>query len=52
MFNYIQELKLPVLIVLSKTDRLSKSEVLKAKFYIEKELFGQKVLPVSAHKKI
>jgi GTPase Era involved in 16S rRNA processing len=51
MFNYIQEFKLPVIIVLSKIDRLSKSEVLKAKLYIEKELFGQKIIPVSAHKK-
>jgi GTP-binding protein EngB required for normal cell division len=39
MFNYIQELELPVIIVLSKIDRLSKNEVAKAKQYVEKELF-------------
>lgn len=52
MFAYIQELKLPVVIVLSKTDRLSKSEVAKAKNHIENELFWQKVMAVSSHKKV
>lgn len=52
MFRYIQELWLPVIIVLSKIDRLSKSEVAKAKAYLEKELFWQKVIPISSHKKI
>ncbi len=52
MFWYIQKLGLQIDIVLSKTDRLSKSEVLKAKFHVEKELFGQKVFPVSSHKKV
>jgi len=52
MFNYIQELWLPVIIVLSKIDRLSKNEIVKAKNYVEKNLFGQKILSVSSHKKI
>jgi len=52
MFGYVQELKIPVIIVLSKTDRLSKSETLKAKNYIEKELFGQQVMAVSSHKRV
>jgi GTP-binding protein len=52
MFGYVQKLKIPVIIVLSKTDRLSKSETLKAKNYVEKELFGQQIMPVSSHKKI
>jgi GTP-binding protein len=52
MYNYIQELKLPVAIVLSKIDRLSKTEVEKAKNYIQKELFGQKLFPVSSSKKL
>jgi len=51
MFNYVQKHKIPVIVVLSKIDRLSKSEVAKAKAYVESELFGQKVIPVSAHKK-
>lgn len=52
MFNYVQWLDLPVIIVLSKIDRLSKSEIIKSKLYIEKELFGQKIIPVSSHKRI
>jgi GTP-binding protein len=52
MFNYVQSLEIPVIIVLSKTDRLWKSEVLKAKNYIEKELFGQKVIITSSTKKV
>jgi GTP-binding protein len=51
MFHYVQKLNLPVIIVLSKIDRLSKSEVIKAKLHTEKELFGQKVMPISSHKK-
>lgn len=51
MFAYVQTFKLPVVIVLSKTDRLSKSEVAKAKSHIENELFWQKVIPVSSHKR-
>ena len=52
MFLYIQELWIPINIILSKTDKLSKSEIAKAKFYIEKELFGQKVIAVSSLKKV
>ena len=52
MFLYAQKLGLPISIVLSKTDRLSKSEVLKAKFHTEKELFGQQVFAVSSHKRV
>jgi len=52
MFLYVQELGLPIKIVLSKTDKLSKSEVAKAKNHIEKELFGQKIYPVSSLKKV
>jgi len=52
MFAYVQKLKIPVIIVLSKTDRLSKSETLKAKNYVEKELFGQQIMAVSSHKRI
>ncbi len=51
MFNYIQSLDLAVVIVLSKTDRLSRSELLKSKMHVQKELFWQKIIPVSSHKK-
>lgn len=52
MFAYVQGLKIPVIIVLSKIDRLSKSETAKAKLYVEKELFGQQVMAVSSHKRV
>lgn len=52
MFNYITELWLPILIVLSKTDRLSNNDVSKSKAHSEKTLFGQQVLTVSSLKKI
>ena len=52
MYNYVQELKIPIVIVLSKIDRLSKSEVQKAKNHIQKELFGQKLFAVSSSKKL
>ncbi len=52
MFNYIQELNIPIIILLSKIDRLSKSEIEKAKSDTEKKLFWQKVFGVSSHKKI
>ena len=52
MFAFLQWLKLPVVIVLSKIDRLSKTEVIKAKIHTEKELFGQQVMAVSSHKRL
>lgn len=52
MYNYIQELKIPIVIVLSKIDRLSKSEIQKAKNYVQNELFWQKIFPVSSLKKL
>ena len=52
MFLYVQKLWIPINIILSKTDKLSKSEAAKAKNHIEKELFGQKVFAVSSLKKV
>jgi len=52
MFAFVQGLKLPVLIVLSKIDRLSKTEVMKSKMHTEKELFWQQVMAVSSHKRV
>ena len=52
MFLYVQELWIPINIVLSKTDKLWKSEIAKAKSHIERELFGQNVMAVSSLKKV
>lgn len=50
MFTYIQELWLPILIVLSKIDRLSKSEVDKSLTATQKQFFGQQIIAVSSMK--
>lgn len=50
MFEYIQTLNLPLLIVLSKVDRLSKSETAKSLAATQKAFFGQQVVAVSSTK--
>lgn len=51
MYKYINEdLKLPITVVLSKIDRLSKNDINKSKFHTEKTFFGSRVLPVSSTK--
>ena len=50
MFHYIQELGLPIVIVLSKIDRLSKSEVQKSLSVTQQHFFGQQILPISSQK--
>ena len=52
MFKYIQELDLPVLIVLSKIDRLNKAETTKSIAHAKKTFFGQEILWISSTKKI
>lgn len=52
MFKYIQELELPVLIVLSKIDRLNKAETTKSMAHAKQVFFGQEILWVSSTKKI
>ena len=52
MFKYIQDLDLPILIVLSKIDRLNKSETTKSLIHAKKEYFGQEILWISSTKKI
>jgi hypothetical protein len=39
MYQYILDLELPVLIVLSKSDRLSKSELKKSENYAKQKFF-------------
>jgi len=51
MFKYLDELWIPLLIVLSKTDKISKNDIYKSKTHTEKLFFGQQVFAVSATKK-
>ncbi|PZM86548.1 hypothetical protein DLH72_00570 [Candidatus Gracilibacteria bacterium] len=48
MYQFILDLELPILIVLSKSDKLSKSELQKSIDYTKKEFFGQDILAVSS----
>ncbi len=52
MYKYILDLWLPVTIVLSKIDKLSKSEVSKSLAHAKNQFFGQEIIPVSSLKKI
>ena len=52
MYEYILELELPVLIVLSKVDKLSKSELQKSLDFATKSFFWQEVLAVSSQNKL
>ena len=52
MFKYIQELEIPLLIVLSKIDRLNKGEVAKSLAHAKKVFFGQEIISISSTKKI
>ena len=52
MYKYILDLGLPVTIVLSKTDKISKSEVKKSLMHAKNQFFGQEIIPVSSTKKI
>lgn len=52
MYNYISELGLPVTLVMSKIDKLSKSDANKSKNHTEETFFGARVLPISSTKLI
>jgi len=52
MYKYILDLWLPVTIVLSKIDKLSKSEVGKSLAHAKNQFFGQEIIPVSSLKKV
>lgn len=51
MYKYILDLWLPITIVLSKTDKLSKSEVWKSLIHAKNQFFWQEIIPVSSTKK-
>jgi GTP-binding protein len=51
MFKYLDDLGIPLMIVLSKTDKLSKNDIFKSKMHAEKQFFGQQIFAVSATKK-
>lgn len=51
MYKFINDdLKMPITVVLSKIDRLSKNDVNKSKFHTEKTFFGSRVIPISSSK--
>jgi len=51
MYKYItDELSLPITVVLSKIDRLSKNDINKSKFHTESTFFWSRVIPVSSTK--
>jgi len=51
MYKFInEELSLPITVVLSKIDRLSKNDINKSKFHTEQTFFGARVIPVSSTK--
>lgn len=52
MYGFIQELGLPVTIVLSKIDKIGKNELHKSVAFSQKTFFGQEIIPVSSTKKI
>lgn len=51
MYKYLLELELPVKIVLSKTDKISKGALGKVTQQVKNDFFGQEILPVSSLKK-
>ena len=51
MYKYILDLELPVTIVLSKIDKLGKSETAKSIAHAKKEFFWQEIIAVSSLKK-
>lgn len=50
MYNYVNELELPMTVVLSKIDRLWKNDVNKSVMHTEKTFFWARILPVSSSK--
>ena len=52
MYKFILELGIPVAIVLSKVDRLSKNEIHKSKMLASEIFFWQDIFPVSSTKNI
>ena len=52
MYNFITELEIPVLIVLSKSDKLSKSELNKSLDFAEKNFFWEEIIAVSVKNKL
>ena len=52
MYRYILDLELPVLIVLSKSDKLSKTELFKSLTHAKEHFFGQEIITVSSKSKL
>lgn len=52
MYEYILDLWLPITIVLSKSDKLSRNEMHKSAQHSQKDFFWQEVIPISSKTKI
>lgn len=52
MYRFLLELELPVLIVLSKSDKLSKTELIKSVNFSKEKFFWQEILAVSSKNKL
>ncbi len=48
MYKYLQEMELPVVFVLNKTDKLSNNEISKSLLHTQEIFFWQKIIPLSA----
>lgn len=51
MYEFLLWLEMPITIVLSKVDKLSKNEIHKSVAFTQDAFFGQKIIPVSSQKK-
>jgi len=51
MYKFLSEMSIPMFIVLSKTDKISKNDIFKSTQHAQKLFFGQQIFPVSATKK-
>ena len=52
MYEFLLELGMPITIILSKIDKLSKSEANKSIEFAKQAFFGQQIFPVSSQKKL
>lgn len=52
MYKFLLELELPLTIVLSKTDKLSKNEINKSIFHATEQFFWQEIIAISSLKRI
>ncbi len=52
MYKFLEEMKIPKCIALSKVDRLSNNEIKKSLDHSQEIFFGQKIIPISTFKNV